>query len=302
MLSLKLRDINGRIYDKVTPLSMVLQKDENVPAHSLDVYVDSADFPEIVYIELLSDGIVLFEGDVDEQVLELSKSPSTFLSARSTASRLMDNEACPMTFTDPCTEDIFQRYAKPFGFNSYIGDNKVCQGRFTVSKGTSCYSVLKSFCQRVYGALPCAEGDTLRFDRDDSEDTVNLPNKDIRKARLKTLRFKRISDVFVKTQGGRSYDSKVQNTAANNAGITRVRYLNASPSGADTLSDAYEIIRKSEQQSVLCEVEIDGFFPLYLGKKVVWDLPYEELYVASVKCSLSSSGYTTKLTLKRREI
>lgn len=302
MLSVNLTDIKGKVYENIIPLSVVFQKSENVPAHSLEVKIPLFDLPDIKYIELLSDGKILFEGDTDEQVSEYSETLSTLLVARSTASRLIDSEAYPMTFINPCTEDIFSKFVKPCGFKSLIGENKVYQGRFTVSKGTSCYSVLKSFCKKVYGVLPMIKGDYVYTEGINTSEKLEISSENLRKVRVKTLRCRRVSDVYVKTDKGAEYNSVISNDSAKTEDINKVRYINATADSAETVNDAYEIIRKSEKESVVAEVEVWGFMPEAAGLDVVWDLPFENLCVSAVKCVMNTSGSSTKLTLKRREL
>lgn len=280
-----------------------LCKDADVPADSLELEIPHTGLPQLKTVELLRDGEAVFFGEIDEQIEEKSKNPHTELVARSSAARLIDSEAYPMSFLNPSAEDIFTRFAKPFGFTALKGENRLFNGRFTVSKGTSCFGVIKRFAAEVYSSFPRCEGDTIYIDGIKSDESIVLGERGIpfESLRISNLRCNRISEVFVKLKDGEGYTKSVKNSSASAEGICKVRYLNASLGSSANLSDADKILAEGERESFSAEVVCREFLGDALGKTAVLDDADEELYVSALRFTLNKNGGYTRLTLKRKE-
>lgn len=303
MLSVKAVDIFGQEHCAGSPLSLTLCKDIGVPADSIELEIADVNIPQLKTLELFKDSESVFFGELDEQITEQSENPHTELVARSSASRLIDSEAYPMSFVNPSAEDIFARYAKPFGFTELKGENLQYNGRFTVSKGTSCFAVIKRFAYEVYSAFPRCEGDILYIDGIKSSERLMLGEGGVpfESLRVSNLRCNRVSEVFVKLKDGEGYITSVVNAAAKAEGIIKVRYLNAALGSSDNLATADAVIAESENSSFSAEVICREFLGDALGKTV--DIPEidEELYVSALRFTLNKNGGYTKLTLKRKE-
>lgn len=300
MLSVSATDIYGQVFELGAPLSVVLCKDIGVPADSLVIEVADVSLPSLKTLELFWGGESVFLGELDEQTEELSKNPHTELVARSSAARLIDSEAYPMSFANPSAEDIFARYAKPFGFTGLKGENLQYNGTFTVAKGTSCFAVIKRFASAVYGAFPRCEGDTLYIDGIKSDEKIVLGEGGVpfESLRVSSLRCNRVSEVFVKLRNGDGYTKAVENTAAKAEGVCKVRYLNAT--SAD-LTDADAILAEGESNSFSAQVICREFLGDALGKTAVLPRISEELYVSALKVTVGKNGVYTRLDLKRKE-
>ncbi len=303
MLTVKAVDIYGNEIFAGTPLSVVLNREEDVPADSVELDFADVKLPVLKEVTLYRCGKLIFSGEVDEQIRELGEKSHTLVTARNSASRLIDNEAYPMSFINPSIEDIFARYALPFGFKRYEGENRAYQGRFTVSKGSSCFSVIKRFAKEVYGAYPACEGDTLHIEGVKSDDILLLGENGtpFESLRIVNLRCNRISGVCVKLKDGEGYSSFVADSEAENEGVSKVRYLNTASGSADTLMDADRILAEARSKSFYAQAVCRGFFGDALGKGVkVQDTDFS-LYVSAVRYISGKKGEYTRLTLKRKE-
>lgn len=278
--------------------SLVISKEEKVPADGLVIRVKEVGLPVLKSLEVVNGEEVIFSGDVDEQIEEVSLSPYTELVARSRAALLIDNEATPLSLVNPSFEDLFIRFALPFGFTSYKGENRELQGTFTVKKGESCYSVLSRFVSRAYGRFLRCEGQVICLDDEVSEDTLDLSVK-LESLRVYNLRCERISKVMVKLRKGEGYSAEVRNENALTEGINRVRYVNAESNEVQTVKEADRIVLKGEDESFYAEALCRGLLTDVLGKSVLLK-GFEKLYVSSLKITLGKNGEYTRLVLRRK--
>lgn len=303
MLTVKMKDTQGVVLECV-PVSAVMYTEENVPADSLMFSAEGIYLNEICSVELLRDGKVIFSGEIDEQIIRYDKSPVTEFAARSVEAKLIDNEAYPMAFINPSAEDIFAKYAEPFGFTLSVSENKSYNGRFTVSKGTSCFAVLKRFASEVYGAFPKVKDNVLYLDGIENQDVVVLADENkscCQRLSVGWLRCNRVSQVRVKIEDNGGYDSSINDEEACVGGINKVRYLNVSSSGGASLSDADKILSASKSDSFYAEALCTGYFGDSLGKEAVHRYIDGGLYVSAIKYVSDKKGEYTRLTLRRKE-
>ncbi len=300
MLSVRATDTEGMVWENLSLFKAVLLKEEDAPADSLQVWICETGISELVKIELLKDGGIIFEGDVDEQIEEISSSSHTEIVARSSMARLIDNEAYPMTLVNPSAEDIFRCFVKPCGFSELSGENRYYQGVFTVNKGTSCYEVVKRFSVAVYGKKPMAEGETLYISGKEENGFDNLFEGALMSLRKTSLRCERISEVFLKLKDTEGYNTLLKDKEAEALGISKVRYVNASEGSSTPVSYADDILRKAREKSFYAQAEVMGFVSHAQGKWIKGISDTEKLYVSGVRCVLDKNAEKTKLTLKRR--
>lgn len=303
MLSVKAVDIFGNEMDLGSPLNVVLCKDFNVPADSVELSLSGTGILPLKTLELYKADVLIFSGEVDEQIEELSQNPHTELVARSSAARLIDSEAYPMSFVNPSAEDIFKYCAKPLGFNILYGENKEYLGRFTVAKGTSCFAVIKRFADEVYKGVPRCEGDAIYIDGIKNTQKIIFGGDGVafESLRVADLRCNIVSTVLVKLKDGEGYTKAVVNSKAEAQGINRIRYLNATLGSSSSLADADRILADGESNSFYAEVLCRGFLGDALGKSAKVYKHDEELYVSALRYTFGKNGEYTKLTLKRKE-
>lgn len=304
MLSVRAIDIEDNELLLGVPLKVTVSCDEDVPADSLELELDTVGLGELKYVELAKDGKVIFSGEVDEQTEELCEFPKTVIIARSSAAILIDNEAYPMSLENPSAEDVFRFFAEPFGFRKLCGVDRELNSKLTVAKGTSCFNVLKTFSKNVYGAFPRCEGDTLYIDGKKPAGRLRLGYAEMPLISLKTtrLRCNRISAVYVRTADNEGYVNKIADYEAEAQGVKKVRYLNASPGGSKTIADADRILDDSKRDCFLAVALCRGCMADALGTSAKVKGIEGELYVSALKYTFGESGEYTRLTLRRKEI
>jgi len=302
MLSVELVDIKGNKLLLGAPMSITLDKEEDVPADGIILSIAGVGFPELMEVEVYRGETLIFRGEIDEQIEVFNEKSHTEIMARNSAARLIDSEAYPMSFINPSAQDIFDRYAKPLGFKVMSGENKEYRGRFTVNKGISCFTVIRRFANEVYRAFPKCEGDVLYIDGIKSDEILSLGGEGIpvQNMRVVNLRCNRVSRVYLKLKDGEGYNTFVSDIDAEKEGIQKVRYINVASDGSN-LKDADIIFDDAKRKSFYAEVVCRGFFGDSLGKTVHLDGLDEKYYVSSVRYISNEKGEYTKLKLLRKE-
>ncbi len=309
MVKITATKTDGEVLILPAPLSLVISREEDVPADSLKAVFPTLIHEELADVTVTREGKCIFEGIVDEQNLIINDGTVTELIARSKVAVLLDNEAQPRTFSDPSAELMFRYYAKPLGFVSFRGEDRVRNGEYKVQKGSSCYTALKDFCLKVYGKAPEVVGETLIFGDNASKESLVLSDsgEGIPYTELKysTRRYKLISKVLAKTEVRGGYTTVVGNFLAADKRVKRDRYLNATLYSSTPLQDAYTAIASSNREYN----SVTAICPLCLVDSLSKDVTIQSRHlknsdvfsVKEIKYTLSSEGESTRLTLRRRE-
>ncbi len=302
MLSVDVTDINRNVINIGAPVSVVMDKEEDVPADSVVIKLSEVNLPELMFVAVYRDDELIFSGEVDEQTEVFGKNSYTELMARNSAASLIDSEAYPMSFVNPSAQDIFDFYARPFGFNVLVGENKAFGGKFTVNKGISCYTAIRRFAMEVYGAFPKCDGDKLYIEGFKSDEVVKLGGTGIpvTDMRVVNLRCNRVSRVYLKHKEGEGYSSFLSDAGAEKDGIKKVRYINLASNGS-TFKDADIIFDEAKKKSFYADVVCRGFYGDALGKTACFDTLDAQYYVSSVRYVADKNGELTKLRILRKE-
>ena len=309
MLSCVLTDIDGNEKIAPYPLSMTVDVDENIPADALKATFPYFETSEIARIDVYADGEIVFRGIVDEEEHTVDSGGEYLkIAARSKAALLLDNEAMPCVYDHPSADMICERYAEPFGIRCADSDDAVYFGEQTIAKGSSCWSVLKNFCNACYSTLPRIGSDgLLRMKGISGDKELRFGSDGIRYTRISELnkRSAELSAVRVKTESAGGYELCVTNEIAVSRGIRRERYLNAllteSPMRcADAMlrngrSKAYALKLRCPEcllGAQGCSAEV---YDAILGSR-------KGLYVSSLRYHSDADGEYTDLMLKRRNV
>ena len=150
MLRCELKDVYGQKYAMPRILSLQVDVDEGVPADALYALFPYTPTAELCEITLYDGDAPVFIGVIDEEE-HICERNGTYLkvSARSLAAHLLDNEAMPCEYDHPSLSLMVERYAKPFGVTLGTESDEVFFGEQSVTKGTSCWKALKTFCEEV---------------------------------------------------------------------------------------------------------------------------------------------------------
>ncbi|MDQ5983847.1 MAG: hypothetical protein RUMPE_00876 [Eubacteriales bacterium SKADARSKE-1] len=305
--------VNGDLIDLKQPLEVTLNQAEEAPADDISaVFPINKKIEELKNISIYSNFKKIFYGLLDTQ--KTSCTPSgTFLNitARSMAALLLDNEACPQTYSVPSLLIIFNRHIRPYGFTSFSGDSKQFPLELVVSKGMSEWEVLETFCTDYLRVYPRINSDmTINATRALSINNIVFSNKGqgIKYNYIyeNIKRHKLYSEVFVRATKDGAYSLEVKDKDAINRGINTKRYLNAIDS-IKTPTVCGEIMLQTAQNNAyeICVV-CPGEVSLNIGDKAtINDTLFgaiKNLVVSKIKYTLDSMSERTEVFLQRGDI
>ena len=137
------------------PLEAELLYDSDAPADQLKaVFPTEKLWDDLAVVRVFHQGQVVFGGIVDEQNTRVDGEGFTVeLVCRSWEAILLDNEACPAVMRSPSLGALWEKYFKSLGFSQLQGDSSPKSGELTVEKGTSCWTLLESFCRDYLGKI-----------------------------------------------------------------------------------------------------------------------------------------------------
>lgn len=307
MLKLSLKFSDGGSEEYRSFKSITLQKSISVPADSLSVILPFFVEKEACEIRLFDDENLIFEGIADEQKVVFSEDICTCFEARSMTALLIDNEAEPEIFTNPSSALILNRYAKPCGLLKSEFPSKALSGVLGVYKGTSCYSVLREFCQRVYGELPFVRDGVLCLQNKKNEEILfSLEGEGVHCSEIERnySRYSLLSKMLVKTRSDGVYDTSVEDKESVRSGVYRQRYLDLSSLAAVSLEKAENLIKKGRQNALEIHVKTPVRITEITGEPArvrAGDREYKNLLVTDLLYTFRNNKEQTKITLCVRE-
>ena len=307
MLRCVLRDVNGKQIIMPRLLSLRVDIDEGVPADSVYAVFPDMKTEELAGITLYDGDVPVFVGIVDEEEHERDERGEYLkVSARSLAAHLLDNEAAPGSFDHPSLSLIAERYVKPFGIRLNSGGDAVYFGEQSITKGSSCWRVLKSFCIACYSAAPRISSVGELFPKGIQRDEVTVFGRGgFRYTALREIRKRceEISAVYVKTDHAGSYTLPVENTRAKERGVRRTRYLNAALTESP-MRCADAMIANGSAKAYAIRLCCPCCLLGREGTRAVLDDSAsgktDDLYISAVHYRITDDGEYSDVTLKRR--
>ena len=307
MLRCVLQDVSGNCIIMPQLLALSVKIDEGVPADSLYAVFPYTAIREISGITLFDDNTPVFVGVVDEECHERdARGEYLTVSARSLAAHLLDNEAPPCAYDHPSFGLIYERYVQPYGITLSENDDAVYFGEQSVSKGSSCWRALKTFCTACYSSVPRISSAGVLYPKGmiREEQTV-FGDEGVRYTSVSEIkkRCEEISAVYVKTSNTGAYSLPIENPSAQSRGIRRTRYLNAVLTESP-MRCADAMIRNGEKKAYAIRLRCPSCL---LGKEgsraVLRDTALgerDDLYISAVHYQMTNSGVYSDVVLKRR--
>lgn len=293
------------------PLSLFINREEDVPADDLTaVFAYTAPLPELSEIRVTDGDEILFSGIVDEQSVFCSANGIVLkITARSMAALLLDNEAQPQCYDRPCADDMFRRHILPLGITRYSCDRQERPARFEILKGMSQWQALSLFCRSCLDSAPSVtpDGCVMMCEHKKAEAPLCFGGREglpITEGIVKIKRYKRLSRIFVKTGNDQGYDMIMEDKDAQESGIKRERFLNASNPLSVPVSRADTMLENGRKQSIEIVLTCPARMTAALGKAAraqVCGETYRKLYVSGLQYKLLTGKETTTLTLNRIE-
>ncbi len=309
MLTIEAITSKGERHSLSHPVSLTLSRDLYTPADILTAVLPFSVEEEVAFVTVHYQDEEIFRGIADEQIVLSGENVKTKLVCRSTAALLLDNEACPQSFTDASAGLVFSRYAAPYGFTLEGESETTLKGEFRVQKGVSCYKVLEDFAAAVYGTIPYVSGSKVSMKGAVCVGEAVLSNIGdgipFTSLEYNRLRCKLISRVRVKLEQGGEYSAVVKDEEAIRRGIERERYINATELSSKTLSDADRLISASRSKGETVTVNVPFCMTDVLGKSASvrdkWLGNLTGFCVTGIRYSLTQDSENTRLILTRKE-
>lgn len=311
MLRFLFTDIDDKTEEFCDPVSLVINKDENVPADDMVVVFSYISVKEQKSVVVYDDDKVVFTGIVDEQQTVCDyKSQYIKFVCRSMAGLLIDNESAPVSYCQPSADTIAMRHIIPYGLKLTDDLDITYFGVQTVSKGMSDYKAVEDFSRNALGVIPRINeyGQVqLQSNVQDSECVFSNDGDGIAYSYFceNIKRHKEISAVRIKVTNSCGYNSVVENKDAINRGIKRERYINSLYTSTPA-AYAENMIKTGKENAYSITLRCpDRHLGVFLNKAVIKDriCAYDKgLYVSALRYELTQDKDVTTLTLLRKEV
>ncbi len=301
--------ITGKTIDLGNPISVRINKSDDALADDLYVVFCYEDFiEELKYIKVYCCDDIIFNGILDEQIVDITSSGKLFkIYARSTAALLIDNSALPQSYSNTSLEIIFNRHIKPYGFTKFVGNNKLFSKEFIVYKGMSEWDVLEKFCTMFLYTKPRINSNGTinasgKFDESKNVYLNNFDGQTKYKSISKNIkRYNKISEVFVRAGKESSYSIKAVDEYAIKSGVKRRRYLNLYDNTNIPVNYAQRVIDDANKKSSEIKVSCVGMVNTDIGCMVTIEDKLlgklENLHINKIKYSMDAFGEVTELTM-----
>ena len=278
------------------PNRMELLRDLDTPADGLELRYDAPQpvFGEVpVGVRVMRGEKLVFAGIVDTHTVETEKGVRTerFL-CRSTAAKLLDNEAQPGVLNRPSVRLMEKLYLAPFGLRAEDRSAVFAAGRLSVEQKTRCWTVLKRFAEQFLGTdIFCRRDGTVCFSARMGK-LLHLPTAV--RLRLTKNPYVRVSRVVVHNARTGAYNTVYDNENAH--GVQRIRYLSAR---AETAPQ--EVLSAGEQQALAVTAVFAGYMDADPGDRAdltAYDPTLPQLQVIAVQYVQNGGNEETVLEFK----
>lgn len=308
MLRFILSDSEGRERPLDSVLTVVLDGDISVPADSLTVTCpfDSGIRENADRIRACDGERVVFDGQLDTVTTEKhAEGVILKLAARSAAAELLDNEAEPVTYSNPTDRLMTLRHLAPFGIRPVKQSSEPFTALLQIGKGMSHWQVLQSYCRNRYGCEPRVTGDRRAFLQGEPEEGSVLFSDAGGGVCYYALRESRkrhslLSEVRLKFEQSGAYGSVIKNTDPGAALMNRVRYVNAA-ADKTSIFTAKKMLENSNRSSWSLLLRCGGCHTDALGCRAAVEDSllgrFDGLLVRQVRYTADSKGERSVITL-----
>lgn len=297
------------------PINVCLNKSLDAPSDDLDItFPTPKKMDEIKNITVYDeDNKEIFFGPVDVQKFSLKTNGSYLsLAVRNKVAFLLDNEALPQSYALPSLEVIFKRHVKPYGFNSFKGDDRSFSEEFVISKGMSEWEVIKTFCVNYLGVYPrFLNNEVLDATNKITVNKVTFSNESKGFIKYSSIcenikRYKQYSELYIKTAENPAYSLAIKNEEAVKKGIVRKRFLNVSQVTGTPIAYGEKILSTSNKNAFELVLSCPGNINLKTGglaniKDSSLNLN-EDFLIYKTQYILNKNEESTIVTLIKKEV
>lgn len=251
------------------------------------------------------EGKRVFTGVVDECEVSISTEGRRLeVSGRGMAALLLDNEALGEDYQTATQRDIIRDHVSPYGISVRPGKELPPVTQFSVSTGSSEWSVIYEFARYYGGVAPRfdREGMLVLSDWDDSQERLVDDSTPLISLTRRDRRYGVLSQVLIRDRWGGNVDEVTNRTFAAAGG--RARRIITMPAKNSYKSMRYSgqfQLKKSASELCRMEVTIGEPFCVWPGDIVVvqrkgldWNGRYR---VAEVTVGMNNRGCWSRLEL-----
>lgn len=306
---------NGDKVIKNNPVYVYINSRVSVPADSLTAVFPSGDNNDYKFVRVIYDEKVIFTGIVDSNKTVInSKGVSQAYQCRSLAGCLLDTQLIPQNIQNITDTIIYHRYLRRYGISVKELSNKPINGVLNVGRGKSVYTLLSTYCKKLFDAEPRINqwGEAVLDGKINSGSFVftngynNLSKNcySCSEINIENSRYGIIGKVYVRTGVEElGYGLPVINKKADERAVDTVRYLDASTGSGNCIYDAQRIIESSNNNalslSVVCPCLV--YNPLGGTAAVIANGDtYSDLFINGVSYTYTAAGIFTKITMNER--
>ncbi len=316
MLLIKGKTITGKLVLFKNPVSLSYDADRYIPCDSFSFTSELQDEKdELCEVSVILDGNLLFDGIVDRQTISLSnKGKLISLQCRNKTALMIDNEIKPYFYFQLTSDQLFVKYAKPFGIVGFDFPYSAKQNFIQIKKGSSYFTIICEFCRLVYKKVPYVTRDKI-ITLNPINNKLHIISNSQKNALsyscvlIKQLNDKVISKLYMKTSTenyGDYYGAFFENPNAQKKHIKRERYYH--PTNMVTVykeAETKQILEKSNCDSFVIEVTLPYIKNVDIGdcvKLMDDNLAYDNLYISKMSYIISPTvGRITKLYLRDKQ-
>lgn len=227
---------------------------------------------------------------------------------------MLDNEIKPYFYFQLTSDQLFAKFAKPFGIVGFDFPFPAKQNFVQIKKGSSYFTMISEYCRLVYRKAPYITRDKI-IRLTPLNDRLHILSNSQRNGlfysslSIKTLNDKVVSKLYMKTATenyGDYYGAVFENENAKRRHIMRERYYH--PTNIVTLykeTESKQILEESNRDSFCIEVTLPYIKDFDIGDlvKLTDDkLLYDNLYISKLSYSINSTaGMLTKLILRDKK-
>ena len=278
-------DIDGHKILKNNPLKITVNSSTNMYCYTMTViYPYENDFRDYCEVKFIFDEKTVFRGMVDSQRFIRSRQKQYLLiTCRTLAGYLTDNFLQPQNLRNITDSVIYHTYLEPFGISCHTLANKPYNGMLNIGKNVSIFDMAQRYCKEVFHTdftVNCegiaffdGNSNTTEFVFTDGRTNLNENTYSYYDMDLTYQRKNVIAQIKVKnTVNANAYTVTLHNPYAENRKIQCIRYLDATPSGENTVHDGETMIENANRQSFCAVLKIPCFVcnPLHAAARLYY--------------------------------
>ena len=309
--SVTAKTVDGSTITLGTPETLSFDSSLLLPYEEMELLVPFQD-KKLLTCMVYADDSLFFEGAVEHQKAEGDGDKLLRLSCKSKPGyQMSDNQVVPYAYFRVTADDIFNRYAAPYGIRGVDLDGLdagTTMGIMLISEKQSCWDCVVQYFVQAYDRVPFVSHDGYIVLTPFTGKTITLSNHSQNGVRFlsaaPSFQNQMVSRVHFYTgedDFGGLYDESYENETAKYYQCVRELYLNPERSWAANHSRyAKYLFYESMVDASARTVSVPGWLSVFPGDLVVLELDesgLQQLYAGQVSITVTRQEITSVLTL-----